>query len=166
MKALKWFGIVLAVLLVLGLLVPLGVRFFGWYWGWAFNPDKNTAECEVCTETPQDVESDSIPLVDEVCIADFVDAGASYSFAKTICSDNDDDGYAWRLDAGQHCNGWGTIVYDNDSDVEIVFNFDAPIVASYSYCYPDGSDIRNAPFFVGAELNPFGNPFDIIFVEN
>jgi len=180
-KGTIWWS-VLVCIVILVVLLPLlyiggraVVMGIGSYYSWGFGlktevPTEIACNCNATEESSNsDVTATPLPeveVIDETCIAEFVDAGASYSLAKAICSDDDDDGYAWRLEAGQHCDGWGTVVYDNDSDVEIMFDFDAPIIASYSYCYPDGSDIRNAPFFVGAELNPFGNPFDIVFVEN
>lgn len=182
-KGTIWWS-VLVCIVILVVLLPLLyiggralVRGIGSYYAWAFNP--KAEEVEVTQTIPDDcvdtdekeiivVTSTPIPEVqtNEVCMSAFVDAGASYDVAKDICTTDVPHQNAYRLEAGEYCDSWGTIVYDADRDVEILKNFNAPTVASYSYCYPYSAGIQNAPFFTGAELNPFGEVFDIVFVEN
>jgi hypothetical protein len=170
-----WYKITSSVVIVL---LVLAVIWLACGKPWpviALTTEKDRWKAEVVTEESDLKETEEPDLketeepdseeTEDICYTDFIKAGASSTFAETICADNDDDEYASRLAAGQHCSGWGTIVFDNDSDVEILYDFDAPNIASYTYCYPDGSDIRNAPFFIGAELAPTGKPFDIIFVD-
>lgn len=52
-------------LLVLGLIFPLGFRFFGWYWRWAFGFGNKARTADV-----QDNDADSAPAVDSAPVTD------------------------------------------------------------------------------------------------
>lgn len=98
-KTLKWLGIVLAVLLILGLIVPLGVKFFGWYWGWAFNTGDTRVEKE--TVTVSDNSSDDItdspsdPVVAQVDSGIIMDFGVFGVYKAVYDSNRDMNTLGW-----------------------------------------------------------------------
>lgn len=107
--------------------------------------------------TEQDSPAVTSPLSSQnlTCDQAFEERGATKSFAKEICADTQPGGQAERMVAGQVCEGYGTVTYDNQTNVWIKKNFsENGKVAFYAYCYPNGADIRFAPFFVGSELSP------------
>jgi hypothetical protein len=106
-------------------------------------------------------------VTDATCQKAFIDRGASAALSADICAD-EGSGPATRMVANEVCSGWGTVTFDADDTVRIVKNFSLNgSKAFYAYCYPNGSDIRFAPFFLGAEVSPVtGKPFKVIYQKD
>lgn len=164
-KSVRWIVRILVILLILGIIVPLGFRFFNWYWGWAFPnrqseviTDSVCKECPVCkgTEAPAEV----IPSVDGTCIERAKAIGAPVGSA--ICNIVTVNKPAERVQTGSKVS-FGSITFDAETRVWILENFTVPAFANYSFDYSGReSYILDAPFAVGAEKNPVnGKNFNI-----
>lgn len=175
----KLLLIALAIWLVFAFVFPLAR--IGWqrYNTWLTGINAPAAEAPIVepTEAPV-VEPTEAPVAEApvvaplssqnlACMDAFVERGATATFAAEICANPQPGGQAKRMVAGEVCEGFGTVTYDNQANVWIKENFSEDgKVAFYAYCYPNGADIKDAPFFAGSELSPVtGQPFNVIFPE-
>jgi len=145
MKAiLKIAGIVLVVFLVLALVVPLGIKFFSWYWGWTFGSHQSAAITNPVTEQ-------LVPNTD--CYVRAAELGAPTDVIKAICDAvQGTNGVSQRLPSGTKV-AIGTITFDSESRVWFLRNFTTPSMANYAFEYKGAEQqLFYAPFVLGSEL--------------
>ena len=158
MKAfLKIAGIVLAVLIIMALIVPLGIKFFGWYWGWAFGSHQSATTADpIVNEQP--VSTD--------CYVKAAKLDAPANVIKAICDAvPGTNGVSQRLPSGTKVS-IGTITFDAENRVWFLQEFTVPSMASYAFEYKGAEQqLFYAPFVLGSELGYGKNgervPFEI-----
>lgn len=145
MKAfLRIVGVVLAVVIVLALIVPLGFRFFGWYWGWAFGSHQSATSADPVVNA-QSVSTD--------CYVRAAKLGAPDDAVKAICDAvPGTDGVSQRLTSGTKVS-IGSITFDSEYRVWFLEGFTVPATASYAFEYKGAErQLFEAPFVLGTEL--------------
>lgn len=138
-------GIVLVAFLIMALIVPLGIKFFGWYWGWAFGSHQSATIAD-----PVAVQA-SAP--DSNCYAKAAKLNAPADVIKAICDAKPSgNGVSGRLPVGTKV-AIGTITFDNEYRVWFLRNFTTPMMASYAFEYKGAEQqLFDAPFVLGSEL--------------
>lgn len=148
MKAVSFWriaGIVLAVIIVVALVIPLGFRFFSWYWGWAFAPKS------AVIADPVSVQAAFAP--DSNCYAKAAKLNAPADVIKAICDAKPSgNGVSGRLPVETKVE-IGTITFDNEYRVWFLKGFTTPMMASYAFEYKGAEQqLFDAPFVLGSEL--------------
>lgn len=143
---------VLVVLLVLGLVIPVGYRLLSGVWNWGFGL-ANTASTNqpVCREENLEPVVVSEQVQTDDCLYEAGRLGFPSEIASKICNGTTGN-VSLQLQSGTFVP-FGTFTMDAESRVWILSDFTVPAVANYSFSYENAErNLLKAPFVLGSEL--------------
>jgi len=152
---LKTLLYVIAVFIVLGLIIPVGYKFFDSYWGWAFRPAASAAvpdvECPACPDCECPTCPEPAPALAPVEAA----PAAENADVDVSC--------VRRAEFGEKI-AIGTVTWDAETRVWELKDFvcDGPYCYDYSKCTNPEVTMARQPYRLGYEVSPVnGKMFQI-----